>query len=152
MPYRFEHNRSYMLNDKKYVIKENLIDGEKGLAFSFILKEGEKFNRISVKETSKDVFSFKEKINNDAETTKELDIKEFKKILKANKNLEFVRTYFDNERGKYKGLNDDMLLSEELSGGKKTTKKTTTKKTSKKPSKKISKKKLSKKKISKKSW
>ena len=63
MPYRFEHNRSYMLNDKKHVIKENLIDGEKGLSFRLTTKAGEKFHRIDVKQAGDDKFLLKEKVN-----------------------------------------------------------------------------------------
>jgi hypothetical protein len=145
MPYRFEHSRSYTLNDKKFVMKENLIDGEKGLAATFLKKEGNKFNRITIKETSKDLFSVNEKVDEEKETSKELDIKEFKKLLKANKNLEFVKNFFENDRGKYKGVGD--TDSDELLGGKKKTTKKASKKVSKK---KVSKKKASKKKVSKK--
>jgi len=144
MPYRFEHNRSYMLNDKKHVIKENLIDGEKGLSFTFLKKEGDKFIRITVNETSKDNFVMKKKIDEGSETSETLDLKTFKKLLKDNKNLDFVKTYFENDRGKYKGL--ELQENDELLGGKK---KVSKKKASKK---KASKKKVSKTKSSKKSW
>ena len=140
MPYIFEHNRSYHLNDKKYNYKEHIIDGEKGLEFSLLKKEGEKFYKVKVKETSKDSFSLTEKIG-EKETTKEIDFKELTKMLKSNKDLEFAKKYVETDRGKYKGL-EDALLSEELAGGKK--------KTTKKASKKVSKKKASKKKVSKK--
>ena len=149
MPYRFEHNRSYMLNNKKYVIKENLMDGEeKGLAFTFLKKEGDKFLRITVNETSKDNFVMKKKIDEETETSETIDLKAFKKLLKDNKHLDFVKTYFENERGKYKGLEDNET---ELFGGKK---KVSKKKVSKKKvtKKKVSKKKVSKKKSSKKSY
>jgi hypothetical protein len=140
MPFVFEHNRSYRENDKKYNYKEHIIDGEKGTEFSLLKKEGEKFYKIKVKETSKDSFSVTEKIG-EKETSKEMDIKELNKMLKSNKDLDFAKKFFDTERGKYKGI-EDALLSEELAGGKK--------KTTKKASKKVSKKKASKKKVSKK--
>jgi len=146
MPYIFEHNISYNLNDKKHNYKKHIIDGEKGLEFSFLKKEGEKFYKIKVKETSKDSFSITEK-KDEKETNKEIDIKELNKMLKSNKDLDFAKNYIenDNNRGKYKGI-EDALLSEDLAGGKKKT----TKKASKKASKKVSKKKASKKKVSKK--
>jgi hypothetical protein len=58
-----------------------------------------------------------------------------------------LKNYVENDKGKYKGI-ENALLSEELAGGKKkTTKKVSKKKVSKK---KVSKKKVSKKKVSKK--
>ena len=141
MPYRFEHNRSYNLNDKKYNYKENITDGEKGLEFTLLKKEGDKFYKIKVKETSKDSFDLTEKVG-DKETSKVIDIKKLKKMLKSNKDLEFAKNYVENDRGKYKGI-EDALLSEELAGGKKKTTKKASKKVSKK--KKVSRKKLSKK-------
>jgi hypothetical protein len=140
MPYIFEHNRSYNLNDKKYNYKEYIRDGEKGLEFSLLKKEGDKFHKVNVKETSKDSFTLTEKVG-DKETSKEIDIKELNKMLKSNKDLEFAKKYVETDRGKYKGL-ENTLLSEELAGGKK--------KITKKASKKVSKKKASRKKVSKK--
>ena len=94
-----------------------------------------------MKETSKDSFDLTEKVG-DKETSKVIDIKELNKMLKANKDLDFAKKYVENDRGKYKGI-EDTLLSEELAGGKKKTTKKTSKKVSKK--KQVSKKKVSKK-------
>ena len=66
--FRHENNKSFKLKGIKHLIKESLIDGEKGLSFVFTKKEGEKFRRIFVKETSKDNFEVKEKFD-EKETT-----------------------------------------------------------------------------------
>ena len=113
MPYRYEHSSSYTLDNKKYLVRENFIDGEKGLALTYIKKDGEKFYRINVKETSKDVFSVKIKKNEDAESVEELNLAKFKKLLQTNKDLEFVKKYFENDRGKYKGIELENLDSDE---------------------------------------
>ena len=146
MPYRYEHSSSYTLDNKKYLVKENFIDGEKGLALTYIKKDGDKFYRITVKETTKDVFSIITKKNEDPETKEELNLTKFKKLLQTNKDLEFVKKYFENDRGKYKGLKintaDD---DDDLFGGDKKLKKVSkkgTKKVSKKGTKKKSKKKI----------
>ena len=100
--FRFENSKSFRLKGVKHLVKESIIDGEKGLSFVLTKKEGDKFHRIFVKETSKDKFEVKEKVD-EKETTKEVDMAEVKKMLKSNKDLEFVRDYVDKERGSYKG-------------------------------------------------
>ena len=101
--FRYENSKNFRVKGVKNLIKESIIDGEKGLSFVVTKKEGDnKFHRIFVKEISKDKFEVKEKID-DKETTKEIDMSEVKKMLKANKDLGFVKDYVDNERGSYKG-------------------------------------------------
>ena len=144
MPYRYEHSSSYTLDNKKYLVKENFIDGEKGLALTFIKKDGDKFYRITVKETSKDVFSIITKKNEDPESKEELNLTKFKKLLQTNKDLEFVKKYFENDRGKYKGIKIDTIDDDGLFEGEKKSKKVS-KKVSKKSTKKGTKKKSKKK-------
>jgi len=100
--FRFENSKSFRLKGVKHLVKESIIDGEKGLSFVLTKKEGDKFHRLFVKEISKDKFELKEKVD-EKETTKEVDMAELKKMLKSNKDLEFVRDYVDKERGSYKG-------------------------------------------------
>ena len=100
--FRFENSKSFRVKGVKHLVKESIIDGEKGLSFVLTKKEGEKFHRVFVKETSKDKFELKEKVD-EKESTKEIDMAELKKMLKSNKDLEFVKAYVENERGSYKG-------------------------------------------------
>ena len=100
--YRKENSRSFKLKGVKHLVKESIIDGEKGLSFMLTTKEGEKFYRIFVKETEKDKFHVKEKVD-EKETEKDIDMAEVKKMLKSNKDLCFVKAYVENERGNYKG-------------------------------------------------
>jgi ssDNA-specific exonuclease RecJ len=99
--FRHENQKSFKLKGVKHLVKESIIDGEKGLSFVLTKKAGEKFHRIYVKETAKDNFELKEKID-DKESTKEIDMAELKKMLKAEKDLEFVKDYVENERSSYK--------------------------------------------------
>jgi hypothetical protein len=100
--FRHEFNKSFQVKGVKQLIKESLLDGAKGLSFVLTKKEGEKFHRIQVKEISKDKFSVKEKIN-DNETTNEISMVDLKKMIKANKNLLFVKEYLESDRSKYGG-------------------------------------------------
>ncbi len=49
--YRHEHNFSYKKNGVKHVVKEDIIDGEKGLSFHYLNKVGDdKFHIITVRQ------------------------------------------------------------------------------------------------------
>jgi len=139
--YRVENNLSKVIDNVKHVIKSNLIDGTKGLSFSFLEKKGDSFYKVSVKQLEDNTFEVKEK-KGEKEDVKNLNEQEVMKMLKKEKNLSFVDEYVSKERKKF------------LKGGKrkKSTKKTSKKKVSKKKvsKKKVSKKKVSKKKVSKK--
>ena len=138
--YRVENNLSKVINNIKHVIKSNIIDGTKGLSFSFLEKKGDSFYRVSAKQLEDKSFEIKEK-KNDKEDVKNLSEADVMKMVKKDKNLTFVNDYVSKERKKF------------LKGGKrKSSKKSSTKKVSKKKvsKKKVSKKKVSKKKVSKK--
>ena len=101
--YRHENNFSFKKKGVKYVINENVIDGEKGLSFSFLEKHGEddsKFYKIFARETDKDKFEVNEK-KNGKEDTKEVSMDQLLKMIKANKNLSFIDNYLSKERGNY---------------------------------------------------
>ena len=94
MPYRFTHDISYILKStgEKHTHKEEITDGEEqGLDFKFVKLEGAKYQHIKVKEdaTKRDNFVIKKKIDKD-ETSEKINLKDLLKILKENKNLEFV--------------------------------------------------------------
>ena len=99
--FRHENQKSFKIKGVKHLIKESIIDGEKGLSFVLTKKSGDRFHRIYVKETAKDKFELKEKVDEN-ELTTEIDIAELKKMLKADKDLGFVKDYVENERGSYK--------------------------------------------------
>lgn len=99
--FRHENQKSFKLKGVKHIVKESIIDGEKGLSFVLTKKTGEKFHRIYVKETAKDKFELKEKVD-DKESTKPIDMAELKKMLKAESDLDFVKQYVENERGSFK--------------------------------------------------
>ena len=98
--FRYEYQRKTNKKGILELIKEGLMDGEKGLSFVMTKKVGDKFYRINIQETSKDNFELKEKID-EKETTKEIVMTELKKMIKSNKDLAFVKNYIENERNDF---------------------------------------------------
>ena len=76
--FRHENNKSFKLKGVKHLIKESLIDGEKGLSFVLTKKEGDAFHRILLKNYQKINLNLKRKID-EKETSKEIDMSKFKK-------------------------------------------------------------------------
>jgi hypothetical protein len=133
----------------KHTIKENVIDGDKGLTVMFLEKKGEEFYKVYIKETEKDKFEVVEKKGEKEEPVQTVSEKDVLKMLKTHK-LETIINYITKERGTYKGKKVSKKAIkiagyEEMAGG---AKKRGSKKVSKKASKKVSKK--SSKKVSKK--
>jgi hypothetical protein len=135
VPFRHENKKSFKVKGVKHLIKESIIDGEKGLSFVLTKKEGDVFHRISVKEISKDKYEVKEK-KDDKETSKEIDSAELKKMLK-DKDLSFVKSFIENERALYKSGGSNLNIDQ--SGGVKKASKKSSKLSVKKTSKKTSK-------------
>ena len=140
--YRHKQNKKYKLKGLLHVVKEQIIDGDKGLSFSLLTKDETKdgktnFYRIFVMETEKDTFTVKEKVDDKENEDKTVTMAELKKIITANKDLAFVKQYIDKERGSYSAK-----VKKEIGGkpSKKASKKSSKKKASRKGSKKASKK------------
>ena len=98
----YRHNQSYNFKKSgvKHVIKEDLIDGEKGISFHYLRKEGEddkKFYMITVKQTGKEYFfvNMKEGEKSDVSTVNMVGLM---KIVNGNNNLKFVSDYITKER------------------------------------------------------
>ena len=101
--YRHDNSMSYKKNGEKHVLKENLIDGEKGLSFHYLKKEGEKkFFSISVKELSQDRYSVKTK-DGDKLDEKEMNMSDLAKVIKSNPGLKYVDNFLSKDRSVYKG-------------------------------------------------
>jgi len=140
--FRHELNHSHKTkNGEKFTTKETIIDGEKGLSFMYLNKQGEKkFYRVVVKEESPNEFSVKEK-KDEKETEKKMNMDDLTKLIKSDE-LKFVRDYIKNDRDNYRKA---------LKGGKKrSSKKASKKRSSKKKSMKGGAKRRSSKKASKK--
>jgi hypothetical protein len=100
--YSYKQNFSFKKNGVKNTIKEQVIDGDKGLSLMYLKKEGDdKFYKVYVKEGDKGTFLVKEK-KNDKETESTIDMKELTKMLKTLK-LDTITNYVTKERGTYKG-------------------------------------------------
>jgi hypothetical protein len=151
--YRSESSLSTVKDNVKHTVKSSLIDGAKGLSFSFLEKKGEKFYKVSAKQMEDGTFEVKEK-KDDKEDKKTMSEADVMKMVKKDKNLKFVDDYVSKERKKYmKGGKRKSKKSSKKSSKKKATKKSSKKKATKKSSKKAkrsSRKKASKKKASKK--
>jgi len=126
-------NKKFFNNDKNGHIIESIIDGEKGLSFKFSIKLKDEDYNINVKEIENDKFNVIEKKKKD-ETTKEVTMQELKKIIKSNKNLDFVEDYLKIRTKTQKGGDPNILISKKQSkkGSKKGSKKDTVKKSTKK--------------------
>jgi hypothetical protein len=135
--FRRERNDTYKLNGVKHVVKEDIIDGEKGLSFHYLSKVGEdKFHSITVRQIAgEDKFSVRQKIDDKTEDS-EMSLGDLEKMVKKMKELKFVADYM-SERGKYKARKSSLKTSKKvrrtsLKGGAKRSSKRTSKRTSKK--------------------
>ncbi len=132
--FRRERNDTYKLNGVKHVIKEDIIDGEKGLSFHYLSKVGEdKFHSITVRQIAgEDKFSVRQKIDDKTDDS-EMSLSELEKMVKKMKELKFVADYM-SERGKYKSRKSSKKISKKykknsLKGGSKRRSKKTSRKT-----------------------
>jgi hypothetical protein len=100
--FRHEYSESFKLKGVKHLIKQNIIDGSKGLSFMFLKKVGDdEFYKVYAMENDG---KYKvEETKGEKKTESELSEADVKKMLKANKELDFVLNYMEKDRGKYKG-------------------------------------------------
>ena len=98
--YRFENNLSTVKNNVKHTVKSMLIDGAKGLVFTFLEKKGEKFYKVNAKQSEDGTFEVSKKKDDKEETNtmKEADVM---RMVKKDKNLKFVYNYVTKERQTY---------------------------------------------------
>ena len=98
--YRHESSLSTVKNNVKHTVKSSLIDGAKGLSFSFLEKKGDKFYKVKAKQLEDGTFEVQEKKDEkeDKKTMKEADVM---KMVKKDKNLKFVDDYVSKERKNY---------------------------------------------------
>jgi len=143
--YRYEQSYSFLKKGVKHSIKEQVIDGAKGLSVMYLEKKGEEFYKFYVRETEKDKFELTEKKGEVEQAPKIISEKDLLKMLKEKK-LEAILNYVTKERGSYKGKKVSKKAlkikgyESELVGGAKKSSKKASKKSSKKASKKSSKK------------
>ena len=91
--FRYENNLQNVVKGVKETTKEQIIDGEKGISFTFLKKVGDKsFFKIHVKQVDADKFQVMEKVNEKV-NEKEVNEKELVKMIKDNKDLKFVQVY-----------------------------------------------------------
>jgi hypothetical protein len=143
--YRYEQSYSFLKKGIKHTIREQVIDGSKGLSVMFLEKKGDEFYKMYAKETEKDKFEVEEKKGETEEPIKTISEKELLKVL-SSKKLDAIVNYITKERGTYKGkkITKKALKLKgydlEMAGGAKKSSKKVSKKSSKKASKKKSKK------------
>ena len=115
--YRYTLEIYKTVKDVKSLIKESIIDGDKGLSFMLTTKAGDKFHRISVKKVSDDNYSFTEK-KDDKETEKTLTFADVTKMVKASDELDFVARYLKDTKHKGGAKKSSKKSSKKMSGGK----------------------------------
>uniref|UniRef100_A0A6C0J693 Uncharacterized protein n=1 Tax=viral metagenome TaxID=1070528 RepID=A0A6C0J693_9ZZZZ len=99
--YRHSQSFSKLIKGVKHSIKEDLMDGKKGLSFHYLNKVGDsKFFSITVKQTAEDNFSVRSKTD-DNQTDTDVNMVGLMKIIKENKDLAFVNKYITDDQGKY---------------------------------------------------
>lgn len=108
--YRYEHSFKFIKKGITHTVKEQVIDGPKGLTIMFLKKIGDDFYKLYAVEKEKGSYEIKEKIN-DKESTTQVDEKALLKMLKTEK-LEGVINFVTKERGTYK--NKKISLSKNL--------------------------------------
>ena len=92
--FRHEYSESFKLKGVKHLVKHSVIDGAKGLSFMFLKKVGDNdFYKVYAME--KDGKYEVTENKGDKETKSELSEADVKKMLKANKDLDFVLNYMD---------------------------------------------------------
>lgn len=99
--YRYEQSYSFKKKGIKHTIKEQLIDGEKGLSIMYLKKTGEDFFKLYIKEVEKDKFTLETK-EGEKVTESEINEKDLLKLLKTHKLEAFIE-FINKERGTYKG-------------------------------------------------
>jgi hypothetical protein len=142
--YRYENSLQRKVDGTSHTMKESIIDGEKGISFSFTKKMGEKdFYKVIVKEVEADKFLVTERMddkkNDNVTKETEMNAADLMKMLKENKDLKFVLDYMTKDRKKQKGGAKKGSKKAAKKGSKKGSKKAA-KKGSKKGSKKAAKK------------
>ena len=98
--YRYEQSYQFLKKGVKHTIREQVIDGEKGISIMFLKKVGDEFYKLYVKEEGKDKYLIKEKVGEN-ETEKQITEKELLKMLKSEK-LDVIINFVTKERGSYK--------------------------------------------------
>lgn len=139
--YRYTNEIVKMIKGVKHLIKQSIIDGDKGMSFMLTTKAGDKFHRIYVKKVGDDSYSLTEK-KDEKETEKTVSLADVTKMVKADDTLDFVERYL--KESKQKGgakkrssrKRSSKKASKKMTGGKKGSRKGS-KKASKKRSKKM---------------
>ena len=99
--YRYEQSYQYMKKGIKHTIRQQVVDGEKGLSIMFLKKKGDEFYKLYAKEIDKNKFLLKEKIGDDKELEREATDKDLLKILKTEK-LDDIINFISKDRDTYK--------------------------------------------------
>lgn len=130
--FRHESSRMEEGSKGKHLVKENITDGEKGLSIMFLKKDGEDFYKIYLKEDKESGKYIGDETKGDVKKDMNISESEFKKMVNANKNLNFVKEYLENTKGK-KSSSSEKKATKKITGGeKKASKKSSKKKTEKK--------------------
>jgi actin-related protein len=117
---RLENKSLVIENGKKKYVSQTILDGEKGLTLLVSINIGDKYNKIYIRQLSKDKYELQE-THDKQKTSKEINVSELVKILASYKDLEFIRKY----------ISENKNLGGEDKPAKKATKKTTVKTTKK---------------------
>jgi hypothetical protein len=99
--YRYEQSYGFKKKGVKHTIKEQVIDGPRGLTVKYLKLVDKEFYSMFAKEIEKNKFEFTEK-KGDTETKEEIDSKTLMKKLKELKLTKIIE-FITDERGTYNG-------------------------------------------------
>jgi hypothetical protein len=99
--YRYDQKYKFTKKGIQNLISEKVIDGTEGLTIVHTVIKGDEYNKMYIKEISKDKFKLVETVG-DKDTEKEINSKDLIKLLKQHK-LETIAEYVSKDRGTFKG-------------------------------------------------
>ena len=94
--YSYEQSLMTVTNGEKKRVSHSIVDGDKGATYYYLHKDNSSFKKVKIIE-KEGKFEVKTKINED-EKSDVLDAKEFKDLIKKDKDLAFIVDYLKNTK------------------------------------------------------
>lgn len=94
--YSYEQSLMTVTNGEKKRVAYSIVDGDKGATYNYLHKDNSSFKKVRIVE-KEGKFEVKTKINED-EKTDVLDEKDFKDLIKKDKDLAFIVDYIKNTK------------------------------------------------------
>jgi hypothetical protein len=93
-------------NGHKIVHEEYVIDGSKGVMIKFYHKEGDEFNKVTIKALEDGTYRFISSSNNEDKREEIMSKKDLLKELNKSKMMKFAVEYLEKQKGGYSKYNN----------------------------------------------